>query len=313
MAANAAPAAPPNAAPTKAEPVRKAPAKPQAAPMIIMPSTPRLSTPERSATSSPAAASSSGVEAAITDRTMASTSSMRSLSRHADEADAMDDQGIAGEHVEQQHPLKDLGEIERHLQGDLRALAADEGQRKKQAGDQDAERIEPSEKRDDDGREAVARREARLQVPDRAGHLDDAGEACERARQREGEQHQLVGVEPRKSRRAGGGADHANLEALDGAAEQHGGKRDQDQRRNGAGMQAAAFDQGRDGRDWIEFRGGREVEAVRIAPGATHQIVHEQIGDIDQHQAGEDLARAEADLADRRNHGVERAAQRAEH
>src|SRR5215813_9066405 len=156
MAANAAPAAPPNAAPTKVEPVRKAPAKPQAAPMIIMPSTPRLSTPERSATSSPAAASSSGVEAAITDRTMASTSSMRSLSRHADEADAMDDQGIADEHVEQQHPLKDLNEIERHLQGDLRALAANEGQRKKQAGDQDAERIEPSEKRDDDGREAVA-------------------------------------------------------------------------------------------------------------------------------------------------------------
>src|SRR5882672_9894803 len=122
--------------------------------MIIMPSTPRLSTPERSTTSSPAAASSRGVEAAITDRIMASSSPMRRLSRRTDESVAVEDQGIAGEHVEQQDALEHLGQIERDLHRYLRAFAADEGQRKKQAGDQDADRIEPSEEGDDDGGEA---------------------------------------------------------------------------------------------------------------------------------------------------------------
>src|SRR5882672_8094018 len=99
-----------------------------------MPSTPRLSTPARSATSSPAAASRSGVEAAITVSVMASSMPMsrmprRRPSRRGDQTDAVDDERIAGEHVEQQDALKHLGEIERHLERHLRALAADEGER----------------------------------------------------------------------------------------------------------------------------------------------------------------------------------------
>ena len=43
------------------------------------------------------------------------------------------------------------------------------GQRQEQAGDQDAERIEPAEKGDDDGGEAVARRDAGLEMTDRPG------------------------------------------------------------------------------------------------------------------------------------------------
>src|SRR6185437_7142852 len=108
--------------------------------MIIIPSTPRLSTPERSTTSSPEAASSSGVDAAITDRMMAS-SSMRGLSHGPDQVDAIDDQRVAGEHVEQQNALENLGEIGRDLHRDLRRLAADEGQRQEQSGEQDADRI----------------------------------------------------------------------------------------------------------------------------------------------------------------------------
>src|SRR5580704_16375590 len=185
-------------------PTKPAPISPdRPVPMIIMPSTPRLSTPERSATSSPAAASSRGVDAAITDRMMASAMSMGvglgvGLGvpwRRADETDAMNDQGVAGEHVEQQDPLEDLGEIERDLERDLGALAADEGEREKQACNQDADRIEPAEEGDDDRREPVTRRDARLQVADRAGDLDDPGKPRQRTRHRKGEVHQLIAVE----------------------------------------------------------------------------------------------------------------------
>src|ERR1700733_12582425 len=106
-----------------------------------MPSTPRLSTPERSTTNSPDAASNSGVEAAITDRMMASSSSMRRLADGAEGTDAVDDRRVAGEHVEQQDALEHLGDVERHLHRDLRALAADKRQRQEQPGDQNADRI----------------------------------------------------------------------------------------------------------------------------------------------------------------------------
>ena len=52
-----------------------------------------------------------------------------------------------------------------------------------------------------------------------------------------------------------------------------------------------------------------KVQALRIAPGAADQIVHAEIGDIDQHQAGEDFAGAEAHPADRRNQPVQGAAE----
>src|ERR1043165_5778357 len=91
----------PQSAPTAIEPVTYAPANPQAAPTIIMPSTPRFSTPARSTISSPDAASNSGVEAAITVSRTASTNSMGDLGRK-NEAEAVEDERVAGEHVEQQ-------------------------------------------------------------------------------------------------------------------------------------------------------------------------------------------------------------------
>ena len=124
--------------------------------------------------------------------------------------------------------------------------------------------------------------------------LDDAGEAGERARDREGEQHQAIGAEAGKARGLRCGADQPDFESLDRAAEQDGRQHDDDERdhrsRHAGG---GAVDQGRHGGDRIELCGGREVEAVRIAPGSAHQIVEHEIGDIDQHQAGQDLARAE--------------------
>src|ERR1700749_1322555 len=125
------PATMPQSAPMMMEPVSQAPPKPQAAPTIIMPSTPRLSTPERPVTSSPAAAIRSGVDAASTDRMMASSSSTGHLSRRKDQAEAIEDQGIAGEHVEQQDALKHLGDVQRDFHCDLGLLAADESKREK--------------------------------------------------------------------------------------------------------------------------------------------------------------------------------------
>src|ERR1700733_4325015 len=190
--------------------------------MIIIPSTPRLRTPERSTTNSADAAKRSGVDAAITDRMMASSSSMHGLSNGAYETDAVDDQRVAGEHVEQQDALEHLGEVERDLHRDLRALAADEGQRQEQPSDQDADRIQPAEKGDDDGGEAVARRHTGVEMSDRSRHLDDAGKPGERAGHREGEEDQPVRTEAGKPRRLRRRSDQTNFEPHDGASEQDG-------------------------------------------------------------------------------------------
>src|SRR6202161_902235 len=124
-----APATIPQIAPTMIEPVSQAPPKPQAAPTIIMPSTPRLRTPERSVTSSPVAAINRGVDAASTDRMMASSSSTWHLWRGGNQPDPVENEGIAGEHGEQQDALKNLGHVEGYLHCDLVLFAADERQR----------------------------------------------------------------------------------------------------------------------------------------------------------------------------------------
>src|SRR5580700_9138465 len=211
--------------------------------MIIMPSMPRLSTPERSTTNSPAAAKSSGVEAAITDSIIASNICMRGLSWRADEADAVDDHGVAGEHVEQQDALEHLGEIERHFNRDFGVLAADEGQREKQARDQYAHGIKPAEECDNDGGEAIARRYIGLQMSDRTRHLDDAGEASQCSGNRKSEERQLVGVETGKARRTRRGADQPDLKPHDGTAKEHGCRHHDEQRDDRAGVQTASLDQ----------------------------------------------------------------------
>src|SRR5688572_29508058 len=152
-----------------------------------MPSTPRFSTPERSTTSSPMAARSSGVAAVMTVRMIAS-STRGSLERlGADKPDPVVDERVASQDVEQQHPLQDL----RHLAGDpqprLDRLAAEIRERDDEPGDQDADRVQPPEEGHDDGREAIARRDDRLQLSDDAGHLHDAGEPGEPAGQSERE------------------------------------------------------------------------------------------------------------------------------
>src|ERR1700674_728609 len=109
------PAAIPQMAPKMVEPVSQAPPNPQAAPTIIIPSTPRLSTPERSVTSSPVAAINSGVDAASTERMIASSSSTGHLSRSENQPEPVKDERVAGEHVEQQNSLKNLCDVQRYF------------------------------------------------------------------------------------------------------------------------------------------------------------------------------------------------------
>src|SRR6202034_4848327 len=122
------PATIPRSAPMVVEPVSHAPPNPQAAPTIIMPSTPRLSTPARSVTNSPVAAINSGVDAASTERMMASSSATGHLSRRENQPEAIENQGVAGEHVEQQNALEHLCYVQRDFHCDLGLLAANEGE-----------------------------------------------------------------------------------------------------------------------------------------------------------------------------------------
>src|SRR5579859_922709 len=123
------PATIPQMAPIMVDPVSQAPPNPHAAPTIIIPSTPRLSTPERSVTSSPVAAINSGVEAASTDRMIASNMATMHLSGRENQPESVQNERVAGEHVEQQNALKHLCDIKGYFHCNLGLFAADEGER----------------------------------------------------------------------------------------------------------------------------------------------------------------------------------------
>src|SRR5882724_9083387 len=150
------PATMPQRAPMIIEPVSQAPPNPQAAPTIIMPSTPRFSTPARSVTSSPVAAINSGVEAASTERMMASSSPTGHLSRRENQPETVENERVAREHVEQQDALKHLGDVQWNFHRDLGLLAANEGKCEEQTCNKYSNWVQASEKRDDDRGEAIA-------------------------------------------------------------------------------------------------------------------------------------------------------------
>src|SRR5205085_2305299 len=117
-------------APRSGSPLKSAATKPQTAPTAIIPSTPRLRTPERSATSSPRAARRSGVEAVMMVRTEPSSIAVGRLNDFrqrrgpaaADEAHAVENEGVAGEDEKKQHPLEHASDLLGDAEGDLRPL-----------------------------------------------------------------------------------------------------------------------------------------------------------------------------------------------
>src|SRR5690606_34788351 len=149
-------------------PVMTVAMKPVTAPPSIVPSTPRVRTPDRSVTSSPSAASASGVPARIAPARTAMTVARPAMGLHraagAKEPDAGADEHVRSEYEEQQQALEHAGHRRRQVEPDLQCLAAQVQQRHEQAGEQDAERMQPAEKGNDDGGEAVPRRDQRLQL-----------------------------------------------------------------------------------------------------------------------------------------------------
>ena len=176
--------------PTSGTPVRFAATKPHTAPTAIMPSTPRLRTP--------GALGDEFAEGGDEERRRGGDDGEDRPFKHfhgsprafetapargpADQAHAIEDEGVAGEHEEEQHALEDAGDLLGHAEGDLHPLPAEIRQGQQEAGKQDADRIEAAEKRDDDRGEAVAGRDADPELLDRTGDLADAGKAGEAAR-----------------------------------------------------------------------------------------------------------------------------------
>ncbi len=119
-------------------------------------------------------------------------------------------------------------------------------------------------------------------------------------------------AEAREAGRARRTADDADLVAEHGSGEDDGRHADGRERDEHAGVKLRALDQARQRRLGIEVDRHREIEACGVAPRAAHEVVERQLGHIDQHQARQDLGHAERDEEDRRDQGIERAADRAE-
>src|SRR5215213_2004754 len=282
--------------------------------MSIMPSTPRLRTPDRSTTSSPSAVSISGVEAVMMVRMRACSMSIISLRRcHAGwrgprrEAQAVEDEGVAGENEEQENALEDPRYLLRHAQSDLGRLAAHIAQRQYQTGDDHAQGIEPAEKRHDDGGETVARRYARLQLADGARHFADAGEAGEAARQEKAEHHHGRAREAGKHARAGRIAENADFEAFQSPVKKEGKAKSDYEGQGDADVNGRA--DGRQHLPALEAHRFWKVEALRIAPWPAHEPVKEEARDIDEHQARQNLVGIEAVLQIGGYGAIEHAAQ----
>src|SRR5699024_421090 len=185
--------------PNTGMPVATVVMKPLMAPMSIMPSTPRLSTPARSAVNSPSAASASGVPAATVARmtlvnSVASIIAQLLFRCRAHEADAVTNQHIGRQHQEQQQPLEQAGHRTGQVQRDLYLIAAHVQQPDKQTGQQHTEWLQLAEKGDDDGGETVAGRNVGLQLADRAGNFQQAGQTRQCAAQQQTQPDQSLAV-----------------------------------------------------------------------------------------------------------------------
>src|SRR3954453_16996253 len=95
--------------------------------------------------------------------------------RTRDETDAIEDEGVTGENHEQEHALEHSGDLVGNAERDLRRLAAEIAHREHEAGEQHADGAEPAEEGYDYGGEAIARRDAGLELADGSRDLADPG------------------------------------------------------------------------------------------------------------------------------------------
>ncbi len=103
------------------------------------------------------------------------------------QADAIQDQRIAGEDEEQEQALNDARDLVGNAHGRLYGFPSDVGQGQHEAGDQNTDWIEPSEKGNDNGGEAISRRNRRQKLVERPGYFHGACKARQTAGKRERE------------------------------------------------------------------------------------------------------------------------------
>ena len=156
--------------------------------------------------------------------------------------------------------------------------------------------MQPADERDDDRREAVARREHRQQLPDRSRDFADAGDARARA----ADQHRQPDRALRRNARVVGGR------AAPGPRRASGSRRgsccmntpaggDGRQRDEEADVEARPSAAGGSSAASCEQLRLRKVEALRIAPRhRARATTAASVRDVDEHQRDQDLVGVEA-------------------
>ncbi len=231
--------------------------------------------------------------------------------RRSGPAHAVVDQRVACEQREQQQTLEHAGQRLRQPEPRLRELAADVEHAHQQRREDDAHRVQPPDEGDDDRGEAVARRHVRRQLPERAGRLETTRKAGHAARQ------QQRGPQPGARREACVARGHRRepadlqLEAAIRAEQEDPEAGHRDERDHDADVRAQPVDQPRNLRRRQERDRLREVVAARVLPRAVDEVAEHHLGDIDEHQADEDLVRVEAIAQQRDDAGPQHAAEHA--
>src|SRR5499426_1552212 len=288
------------------------------APTSIIPSTPRLRTPERSVTSSPSAASISGIAAATALATSGLIESMVPLrERGPAPVEAEVHEHLAAEEEHEQQPLEHERDRSRQLERDLRRLAAEVQQRHEQRRKRDPERAQSPERRDDDRGEAIAGRPAVVELPERPGDLAHAREAGARAADQQDHPDRALLRVARVARGRRREASDAELEAEEGPLDEHPGERDGNERDEDRRVEARALEplrpRGKEREERVvgELDGDREVVAVRVPPWPEDEVLHEQVRDVGQHEAHQDLVRVQLRAQERRDRRPKHPADRA--
>ena len=168
--------------------------------------------------------------------------------------------------------------------------------------------MEAPDERDDDRRETVAGRHRRQELSDWTGDFAHARDARACAADQHSQPHHAIGVETGVFRGVGGEPRDAQLIAQEAPVQKHVAECDRRERNDEAEIEPRPVDQDRIERRIGELLRLRKVEPLRVAPGLVHKPREQQIGDIDEHQAHQDLVGVEARAQERRDRCPQHAA-----
>ena len=154
--------------------------------------------------------------------------------------------------------------------------------------------MQAADEGDDDRGEAVAGRHVRRQLAERPGDLEPAGEAGHAARDQQRRPERLPRREAGVARRRRRQAADLELKARVGAKEQDPERGDRDERDQHADVDAIAGEELGHLRRLQEGDRLRKVVAGRVLPRAVDEVVEQLLGDVDEHQADQDLVGVEA-------------------